>query len=354
MQRARSTSSTGRSPQRLLKDFGRRRVLVLGDMVVDEYIVGRPARISREAPVLILHHSDTFIRPGGATNAAHNFSALGAQTTVIGVIGDDETGVRLRTLLEETGIDVSGLVVDPSRPTSTKTRVLGKGTQEVQQQIVRIDRVDTSVVDGALRDRMIDIFCRLLPETDAVLISDYDNGVISPEILDACLPSAPPSGTIVTVDSHGDLFRFRGVTAATPNQPEAEATVGFAIRGEDDLCRAGERLLTGMDAVGVLITRGSEGIALFEREQEPYLLPVSTARPIDVVDPNGAGDTVSAVFTLALASGADMRQATYIANVAGGEVVRYAGPVALTSGQLGAVLRKTRLRAPSETYNESP
>ncbi len=354
MQRAPSTSFTASSAQRLLNDFGRRRVLVLGDMVVDEYIVGRPARISREAPVLILHHSDTFIRPGGATNAAHNFNALGAQTTVIGVIGDDETGARLRTLLEETGIDVSGLVVDSSRPTSTKTRVLAKGTQEVQQQIVRIDRVDTSSVDGSLRDRMIDIFCRLVSEADAVLISDYDNGVISPEILDACLPSAASSGKIVTVDSHGDLFRFHGVTAATPNQPEAEASVGFSIRTEDDLCRAGERLVEGMDAEGVLITRGSEGIALFERRREPYLLPVSTTRPIDVVDPNGAGDTVSAVFTLALAGGADMRLATYISNVAGGEVVRYAGPVALTASQLDEVLRRTRLETPAETYNESP
>jgi bifunctional ADP-heptose synthase (sugar kinase/adenylyltransferase) len=156
------------------------------------------------------------------------------------------------------------------------------------------------------------------------------------------------------VDSHGDLFRFHGVTAATPNQPEAEATVGFAIHSEDDLCRAGTQLLEGMDAEGVLITRGSEGIALFERGREPYLLPVSTARPIDVIDPNGAGDTVSAVFTLALAGGADMRLATYLANVAGGEVVRYAGPVALSASQLGSVLRRARSEPPSGTYNESP
>lgn len=354
MPRALSTSTTASPVQRLLNGFGRRRVLVLGDMVVDEYIVGRPARISREAPILILHHSDTFIRPGGATNAAHNFTTLGAHATVIGVVGDDETGARLRALLVENGVDVSGLLVDPSRPTSTKTRVLGKGTQEVQQQIVRIDRVDTSSIDGSLRDRLIDIFCRLVPYADAVLISDYDNGVVSPEILEACLPSAASAGKIVTVDSHGDLFRFRGVTAATPNQPEAEATVGFAIANEDDLCRAGEQLLNGMDARGVLITRGSEGIALFERGQSPYLLPVSTPRPIDVIDPNGAGDTVSAVFTLALAGGSGMRLAAYMSNAAGGEVVRYAGPAALSTAQLGRVLRRTRLPPPSETYNESP
>jgi rfaE bifunctional protein kinase chain/domain len=323
-------------------------------MVVDEYIVGRPARISREAPVLILHHVDTFIRPGGATNAAHNFAALGARTAVIGVIGDDETGARLRAMLGDIGIDVSGLIVDPSRPTSTKTRVLGKGTQEVQQQIVRIDRVDSSNVEGRLRDRMIDAFRRALPDIDAVLISDYEIGVISPEIVEACLPAAASSGIVVTVDSHGDLFRFHGVTAATPNQPEAEATVGFPISSEEDLCRAGERLLGGMEARGVLITRGSEGIALFERSREPYLLPVSTAHPLEVVDPNGAGDTVSAVFTLALAGRSDMREAAFLANVAGGEVVRHAGPVALTPAQLKAALRRTRLQGPAETYNEAP
>lgn len=327
---------------------------MLGDMVVDEYIMGRPARISREAPVLILHHVDTFIRPGGATNAAHNFGSLGAGTAVVGIIGDDEVGARLRSLLQSIGIDVSGLLVDSSRPTSTKTRVLAKGTQEVQQQIVRIDRVDTSDVDGALRDRMIDAFHRALPAVDAILVSDYDNGVISPEIVDACLPTASSAGKIVTVDSHGDLFRFQGVTAATPNQPEAEGTVGFAIVSDDDLCRAGRQLQEGMDAQGVLITRGSEGLALFERGQRPYLLPVSTTDPLDVVDPNGAGDTVSAVFTLALAGGADMRVAAYLSNVAGGEVVRHAGPVALTASQLRAALRRTRLRPPTETYNESP
>jgi rfaE bifunctional protein kinase chain/domain len=323
-------------------------------MVVDEYVLGRPARISREAPVLILHHADTFIRPGGATNAAHNFTTLGARTAVIGVVGDDDVGSRLRAMLEGLGIDVTGLVVDPSRPTSTKTRVLAKGTQEVQQQIVRIDRVDTRNVDGPLANRMIDAFRRSLHDVDAILISDYDNGVISPEIVQACVPVASRSGKIVTVDSHGDLFRFHGVTAATPNQPEAEGSVGFAIETEEDLCRAGRRLQEGMNARGVLITRGSEGIALFERDCTPYVLPVSTADPLDVIDPNGAGDTVSAVFTLALAGGAGMRLAAYLANVAGGEVVRHAGPVALSTAELRTALTRTRVPAPDQTYNEAP
>lgn len=307
---------------------------MLGDMVADEYLVGRPARISREAPVLILHYAETFIRPGGATNTANNIRSLGAETRVVGIIGDDETGRQLRSALQAAGIRADGLLVDPDRPTSTKTRVLAKGVQEVQQQIVRIDRVDVTPVNGVLRDRMVDSLCRALEEVDTLLISDYENGVISEEVLAACLPRAQRRGLTVIVDSHGDLFRFKGVTAATPNQPEAELTLKRPIRSEHDLALAGAALLDGMEARGVLITRGSEGIALFERGRPMYTLPASTVNDSEVVDPTGAGDTVAAVFTLAVASGADMRLAAFLGNVAGGEVVRKAGAASLDLSQL--------------------
>lgn len=316
-------------------------------MVADEYIVGRPARISREAPVIILHYADSFIRPGGATNTAHNLSSLGARTHVVGVIGDDEMGRRLKQTLDDLSICTRGLLVDTARPTSTKTRVVGKGTQEVQQQIVRIDRVDDSLIDGNLRDRMIDVMSRTLPEVDALLISDYENGVISSEVIACCLPRARRLGLTITVDSHGDLYRFKGVTAATPNQPEAEATLGSLIRDEADLEQAGNRLLEGMEAQGVLITRGSEGIALFERGKPMYELPVSVHSDSDVVDPTGAGDTVAAVFTLAIGSGGTMREAAYLGNVAGGEVVKRTGAATLTPAELRAALARTRLAAPS-------
>jgi rfaE bifunctional protein kinase chain/domain len=349
MQPEPSTSSTPDRFQPLLESFAGKSVLVLGDMVVDEYIVGRPAQISREAPILVLHYSDSYVLPGGATNAANNVASLGARAVVLGVVGDDEMGRTLRALLDEKGMDTSGLLVDPSRPTTTKTRVLGKGTQEVQQQIVRIDRVDVAPVDGELRRAMIDAFHRLLPQVDAVLVSDYANGVISQEILDTCLPAARDRGIITIVDSHGDLFRFHSVTATTPNQPEVEGTLGVAIETDDDLCEAGEKLLEGMQAKAALITRGSEGIALFEAGQCPYLLPVAIDGDTKVVDPNGAGDTVSAVFTLALTAGASMRTAAYLANVAGGEAVRHSGPVALTPQQLASALSETRLTPPDAT-----
>ncbi len=321
-------------------------MLVLGDMVADEYVVGRPARISREAPVLILHHSQTFVRPGGATNTAYNLCTLGASTAVVGVIGDDEMGRLLRDTLERSCIDTSGLIVDPGRPTSTKTRVLAKGTQEVQQQIVRVDRVDVSPVDGVLRDRMIEAVCRALCEVDALLISDYENGVISQEVIDAVLPEARRRRITVIVDSHGDLFRFKGVTAATPNQPEAEATLRTAITNDVDLEAAGRTILDGMGAEGILITRGSEGVALFERDRPPYILPIAMRRESEVVDPAGAGDTVAAVFTLAVSSGATMRTAAFLGDVAGGEVVRKVGAASITREELAAAVAGCHLPAP--------
>jgi rfaE bifunctional protein kinase chain/domain len=343
----RSRRSTGRFAA-VLDGFVRRRVLVLGDMVADEYVVGRPARISREAPVLILEHSAGFVRPGGATNTGYNLHSLGARATLIGVVGDDEPGRRLLSTLAELGMDPSCLLVDGTRPTSTKTRIVAKGTQEAQQQIVRVDRVDAAPLNGPLRARMIDLVRRTLEDVDALIISDYENGVVSSELIDACLPEARRRGIDVVVDSHGDLFRFRGITAATPNQPEAAGTLRTEVRTEADLDAAGRALLEGMDAAGILITRGSEGIALYERGSQPYRLPVALASDSQVVDPTGAGDTVAAVFTLAVSVGAGMRTAAYLGNVAGGEVVRRLGAATLTRQELGAALRRTQLPPPDQ------
>ncbi len=256
-------------------------------------------------------------------------------------------GRRLLATLEDGGISTRGVVVDPSRPTSTKTRVLGRGTQEVQQQIVRIDRVDTSVPDQRVIDRLADFFLSALPDSDAVLVSDYESGVISPELLDSCLPKASDGGRVVTVDSHGDLLRFKGITAATPNQPEVEGTLGREIRSEEELDGAGCELLEKMGARGVLITRGSQGVALFERDRPIYRLPVALNGEGEVVDPTGAGDTVSAVFTLAISSGSSMREAAYIGNVAGGLVVRKYGAATVTPDELRGAVEHARIEPPT-------
>jgi rfaE bifunctional protein kinase chain/domain len=239
-------------------------------------------------------------------------------------LGDDDMGQRLRSTLDEAGVDTSGLLVDRGRPTSVKTRVLARGTQEVQQQIVRIDRVDDRPVSEAIERRLADATCAGIENGSSLLISDYETGAISPYIIDTCLPFAIERGAVITVDSHGDLFRFHGVTAATPNQPEVESTVGHSLRSEDDLDSAARELLDRLGAASILVTRGSEGIALYEPGKPPRRFPAVQSET-QVVDPTGAGDTVAAVFTLAIAAGAAPIDAAALANVAGGIVVRRLG-----------------------------
>ena len=320
----------------IVRGFAGKRVLVVGDMVADEYIVGVPARISREAPVLILEHQEQFTVPGGATNPGVNARSLGADVFLAGVVGDDISGLRLSEKLREHGIHMDGLFSEPGRPTSTKTRILAGGTQVVQQQIVRVDRIDHSELgDGCARD-IITYVRTLIPLVDALILSDYESGVISPAIIEASLPLAIEHGKIVTVDSHGDLARFQGATALTPNQPEAEATLGMRIVDRASLERAGARLLDETNARGVLITRGSEGMSLFERAQPPVHMPASNLTR--VFDPTGAGDTVAATFTLALVAGACMEEAATLANIAAGLVVRRIGCATTTPDELAAAI----------------
>jgi rfaE bifunctional protein kinase chain/domain len=228
-----------------------------------------------------------------------------------------------------------GVITDTSRPTSTKTRVIAGSSQIVSQQVVRIDRVDQSEVCEPYKGLILSYIQQILPSMDAIMLSDYANGVISPEIIDACIPAARALNKIVVVDAHGSLSRFQGVTALTPNQPEAEQELGMTINTEDELNEAGRRLLTGSNARGVLITRGSEGMSLFEQGQEPLHMPVfPLPNTSKVVDTNGAGDTVAATFTLALTTGATMAEAAYLANASAARVVRLLGCASNTAAEL--------------------
>jgi D-glycero-beta-D-manno-heptose-7-phosphate kinase len=323
----------------LIAGFAGKRVLVIGDMVADEYLIGRPTRIAREAPVLILELSEERTIPGGAANVAVNARTLGAEVFLAGVVGDDLPGQRLRRAISDLQMHQEGLVTDAQRPTSTKTRILAGSSQLVQQQIVRIDRVDTSEVGQPGKGCIIDYIQRVLPTIDAVLLSDYANGVISPEIIETCLPAARQLDKVIVVDSHGSLFRFQGVTALTPNQPEAELTLGVTINSQAELEQAGKRLLDGSHAQSVLITRGGEGMSLFEVGKPPLHLPIHRLEhSIEVVDTNGAGDTVAATFTLALTAGASFLEAAYLANAAAALVVRRLGCASNTPAELlGAI-----------------
>lgn len=327
----------------LVEQFAGKRTLVLGDMVADEYIYGAPMRISREAPVLVLRRRGSSVAPGGALNCAVNARTLGAEVSLAGVIGDDEPGRRLRERLAELRINMDGLFTEPGRPTSTKTRVLAGDTQLVQQQIVRIDQIDTSDLEATTQRDIIAYLHEVIPQVDAVIISDYENGVISPHVLEVALPLARSLGKVVVADSHGDLARFRGVTALTPNQPEAEATLGWEITDGAALDRAGVCLLEMTGAEAVLITRGSEGMCLFTQDAAPYHIPASNRT--EVADPTGAGDTVAATFTLALAATPAVsresryRDAAMLANLAAGLVVRYIGCATNTPADLAAAIR---------------
>jgi rfaE bifunctional protein kinase chain/domain len=330
------------SPARLrslIDAFAGKRVLVIGDMVADEYLLGRPTRIARNAPILILELDEERTIPGGATNVAVNACTLGADVFLAGVVGDDLPGQKLRRAISDLGMHQDGLITDPQRPTSTKTRILAGSPQLVQQHVVRIDRVDTSEVREPYKGQIIDYIRQALPEMDAVVLSDYENGVISPDIIDACIPLARQLNKIIVVDSHASLFRFQGVTALTPNQPEAELTLNMTITTREQLDEAGQRLLDGSAARGVLITRGSEGMSLFEAGEAPLHLPIHRLNHTsEIVDTNGAGDTVAATFTLALTAGASMAEAAYLSNAAAALVVRRLGAASNTPAELmGAI-----------------
>lgn len=319
----------------IIGSFAAKRVLIIGDMVADQYLIGNPTRISREAPVLILDLTEERTVPGGATNVAVNVRTLGAEVFLAGVVGDDLPGQQLRQAISSLAMHQEGLVTDASKPTSTKTRIMAGSPQIVQQHIVRIDRVDTSEVGEPSKGQIIDYIKQLLPAIDAVVLSDYENGVISPEIIQCCIPVARELNKVVVVDSHGSLFRFQGVTALTPNQPEAELTLGMTIRSLADLEEAGERLLEGSHAQSILITRGSEGMSLFVAGKPPLHLPVYRLdHASEIVDTNGAGDTVAATFTLALTAGANFVEAAYLANAAAALVVRRLGCASNTPQEL--------------------
>ena len=325
---------------RIVGKFAGKRILVIGDMGADEYVLGAPLRVSREAPVLVLAQRDAFTVPGSATNPGVNAQTLGAEVYLSGVIGDDPPGKRLLKKLHEYGVHSEGLLCEPGRPTSTKTRVLAGDRQLRQQQIVRVDLVSDDELSDEVTERMQSYIRETLPEVDAVILSDYDNGVMSPAIIGTVLPLAAELKKIVVVDSHGNLARFKGVTALTPNQPEAEATLGESVTNMESLERAGVRLLQMTESEGVLITRGSEGMSLFERERAPVHLPVSDlTRGTEIFDPTGAGDTVAATFTLALTAGAAMADAAALANIAAGLVVRRLGCATNTPEELLAAIQ---------------
>jgi rfaE bifunctional protein kinase chain/domain len=334
------TSRTAPSPARLrqiLRRFGRVRLIVAGDLIADEFIYGRIDRVSREAPVLILRYDSTEIVPGGAGNAASNAAALGAKVDVVGLVGRDDAGKRVLDAMPK-GSRLSGVVRQSGIVTPVKTRILAGGVHSAKQQVVRIDRAGTAATPGAVK-KVEAALARRLRGANAVILSDYGTGLVTPEMWRRVLATVNPTpAPIVLVDSRYALDGFRGMTACTPNESEVEALMSVRVNDDLEVLEdAGRALLQRLQCRAVLVTRGSRGMALFQDGQPTDHIPIVGSD--QVTDVTGAGDTVIATFTLALASGASFGEAARLANYAGGLVVMKRGTATVTAAELEAAVQ---------------
>lgn len=323
------------SPAKLGEVIGRfegKRVVIVGDLIADEYLFGKPARISREAPVLILRFSAREVRLGGAANAAHNVRALGAAALPLGVLGWDAAGDEVITLFRQAGIETDGLLRTRDRITPVKTRIMAGGYESTRQQVVRLDREPDGGLSPGLEEQILGRLRASAVEADAFLISDYGYGAVTPRVFETVLGLARAHDAVVTVDSRYDLLRFKGATAATPNEPEVEALTGSEMEDERAIEKAGRVVLERLDARFLLLTRGSRGMVLFEREGPVTFMPIHGTD--EIADVTGAGDTVISAFTVALAAGSSPGEAAWLANVAGGVVVMKRGTATVTPWEL--------------------
>jgi D-beta-D-heptose 7-phosphate kinase/D-beta-D-heptose 1-phosphate adenosyltransferase len=314
--------------KQIISRFGDARVLVVGDVMLDEFIWGSVSRISPEAPVPVVWVTKESVMPGGASNVANNLATLGARTSISGIIGDDQKGKVLLEELLKKDIDTEGLVLDEERPTTIKTRVIAN-----HQQVVRIDKEKTIDISDKVLGRVTDFIYSKIRSVDAVIIEDYGKGLITPKLLKQIVPLARRLKKIVTVDPKEEHFSYyRGVTSLTPNRYEAQNAVNFKIKDDDTLFKAGCAILRKLKCESVLITRGEEGMTLFQKgAKRPLSIPTIAQEVFDV---SGAGDTVISVFTLSLCCGASMVEAAHIANCAAGIVVGKVGIAVVSKKEL--------------------
>jgi rfaE bifunctional protein kinase chain/domain len=319
-----------------LAGFARRTVVVVGDLIADEYLFGKPSRISREAPVIILRFTEREVLLGGAANAVHNVHALGARVVPLGVLGTDAAGDEVRRLLRAAGIPSDGIVAEPRRVTPVKTRIMAGGYQATRQQVVRVDREPSGEPQPVTEDALLDRLDALAAGADAILVSDYGYGTVTPRIFERVRALARRRPAILTVDSRYQLPRFVGATAATPNEAELEHLTGMPVDDELGVEKAGRQLLDRLEARMLLVTRGSRGMALLERDGATTFIPIHGTD--EIADVTGAGDTVISAFTVALAGGAAPGVAAALANVAGGIVVMKRGTATVSPAELRQAL----------------
>lgn len=333
-------------PNAVTKSALRRRILglsggkvaVVGDLLIDELLEGKPERISREAPVLILEHVDTVHIPGGAANTASNVVALGGECMAVGVCGADDYSEKLSNMLDRYRIRHS-LVKDITRPTTVKTRILSK-SHSLMQQLLRLDRISHNPISSIIEKILIQQIEEAVVGYKAVILSDYRAGVITDGVIKTLRQLAEKERTLLIVDAQGDFERFQGATLLTPNQPDTESFLGYRIDSAN-VENAGKEMLERTGAEAVLITRGAEGMALFERGRAYAEMPVFNRS--DVFDVTGAGDTVVATMALALVSGASYVEATALGNLAAGIVVRKSGTATTSQKEMLETLEQLNI-----------
>lgn len=313
----------------IVRRFADQRIVIIGDAIADRFVHGAISRVSREAPVFILQHQHTETLPGGAANCAMNLVALGAKVSLISVTGADEAGNELRAKLEAAGVNIDGVIVSDKIQTTTKVRILAGHSHANKQQVIRIDYEGTSLNDDEVRAALLNKLQKPIASANAVVISDYNYGVVDARAADLIRKH---TSVPVLVDSRFRLLDYQGFTAATPNQDEVENLVGTPISSAEQLEKAAKELMQRLGHQALLVTRGGEGMTLIENDSAPlHIRAVGAQQPVDVT---GAGDTVIATFTLALASEASLADAARLANYAGGLVVMKRGTATVSAAEL--------------------
>lgn len=316
----------------LISQLANRRILIVGDLILDEYLIGRVSRLSREAPVPVLEQTRAAYAPGGAANPAANVQSLGSQAVMAGALGADDAGRRLRELLAQRGVDLAGVITDPDRPTTQKTRIVAEGAYVFAHHLARVDRLSREPLSGDRERHLCDRIEALIPRVDAVLVSDYRLGVVTPTVAATVRSVARERGVLTTVDTQGNLAAFHGFDLVRCNAHEAAHYLGRALNEDADFEAALRELVEALDARAAIITRGAAGLSGVTPQGEVFHLPASNRT--QVFDVTGAGDTLIAVTTLALAAGLDVATAAGLGNRAAGVAVTRLGNVAVKPGEM--------------------